>query len=151
MKSSLGNTKGAHLAVLDNSKQRGDVKLYIQLPYYGDFQGYDLGQEDILRQVAQRIYANSHKPSWRTLKHHMFPVGIPKKLFREIKAISGNDKKDDFNQERMFGRAAEIPIGDTFSELVEMDFVYYGDFATFLHVRDTSSRFSAIVFLGTKR
>ena len=60
-------------------------------------------------------------------------------------------KKDDFEQERLNGRVAKILIASTFSELVEMDFVGYGDFATFLHIQDTFSRFSAIVFMGVKK
>ena len=79
--SSLENTKGVHLEVLDNSKHQEDVKLYAQLPDYDNSQGYALGKECILLQVAQRIYANFHKPSWRPLKHHLFSVGRPKKLF----------------------------------------------------------------------
>ena len=51
----------------------------------------------------------------------------------------------------MFGRVAKIPIANAFSELVEMDFVGYGDLATSLHIQDAFSRFSAIAFLGTKR
>ena len=62
MKSSLGNTK-EHLVVLEDSKQQEDVKLYGQLPDYGDFQGHDLGREDILLQIALMIYANFHRPS----------------------------------------------------------------------------------------
>ena len=46
----------------------------------------------------------------------------------------------------MFGRVAKIPIANTFNELVEMDFVDYVDYATFLHIRDTFSRFSVIIF-----
>ena len=38
------STKESHLAVLDNFKHQEDVKLYGQLPDYGDFQCYDLGQ-----------------------------------------------------------------------------------------------------------
>ena len=100
----------------------------------------------ILHHVAQRMYANFHKPSWRTLKHRLFSVKVPKEIFRKLKSISGNDKEGDFKQERMFGRVAKIPIDNTFSELVEMDFVGYGDLATFAHIRDTFSRFSAIAF-----
>ena len=37
-------------------------------------------------------------------------------------------KKDDFKQERMFIRVAKIPILNTLSEIVEMDFADYGDF-----------------------
>ena len=51
----------------------------------------------------------------------------------------------------MFGRVAKIPIANTFSELVEMDFVDYGDHATFLRIQDTFSRFSVVIFLGTKK
>ena len=51
----------------------------------------------------------------------------------------------------MFGRVSKIPIANTSNELVEMDFVDYGDHATFLHIQDTFSRFSAVSFLGTKK
>ena len=71
-----------------NPKQQEDVKLYGQLPDYDDSQCYDLGKDDMLRQVAQGIYANSHKPSWRTLKHHLFTVRITKKLSRGVKKNS---------------------------------------------------------------
>ena len=40
-------------------------------------------------------------------------------------------KKDVFKHGRMFGRVAKIIISNTFSELVEMDFVDYGDRAAF--------------------
>ena len=83
-KSSLGNTTEAHLVVLDDSKQREDVKLYSQLPDYDDFRCYDLGREDLLRQVTRRIYANFHKPSRRTLKTHLFPAGAREKLSGEL-------------------------------------------------------------------
>ena len=49
--------------------------------------------------------------------------------------MADNDKKDDFKHERMFGRVAKTPIANTFGELVEMDFVDYGDHATFLHIQ----------------
>ena len=67
--------------------------MYSQLPDYDDLQCYDLGVEAILRQIDQKIYANFHKPSWRTLKHHLFMAGIPKKIFRELRNIAENDKK----------------------------------------------------------
>ena len=82
-KSSLGNTKEAHLAVLENSKQQEDVELYGQLPDYDDFQGYDLGQEDILRRIALGICDNFRKPPWQAIKHHLFPVGISKNYFEK--------------------------------------------------------------------
>ena len=87
LRSSLGNTKESHLVVLGNFKHQEGVKLYGQLPDYDDFQGYDLGQGAILHQVAQRIYANFHQPSWQTLKSHLFSVNAPKKIFRGLKSI----------------------------------------------------------------
>ena len=71
-------------------KEKEDVKMYIKLPDYDDLQGYDLGRGGDLNHVARKIYANLHKPSWRTLKHHLFPTKARKKLFREIKAIAEN-------------------------------------------------------------
>ena len=79
LKSILGNTKEVRQVVLENFKHQEDVKLYGQLPDYDDFQGYDLGKEDILRQIALGIYSNFHMPSWETMKHHLFTVKIPKK------------------------------------------------------------------------
>ena len=70
-----------------------------------------------------------------------------KALSREINAIAENEKHD-FKQERMFGRSAKIPIANTFNEPSEMDFVDYGDLETFLRIRDTFPRFSALVFTG---
>ena len=100
--SGSGNTKEAHLAVLGNSKQQGDVNLYGQLPDYDDSQSYDLRQEDISRQVAQRIYANPHKHSRRTLNRHLFLARVPKKLSRWVKSIAGNDKRAISNRKECF-------------------------------------------------
>ena len=87
--SSPENTKAAHLAALGNSGQKEDAELYGQLPCYGDFQCYELGHGGILHHVAQRIYANLHMPSCRTLKRRLFSVEDPKKIFRGLKSIEG--------------------------------------------------------------
>ena len=63
LKSTSIETKGPNLVFLGDFKKKEDIKLYSHLPDYGDFQRYDLGEGDILRHVALRIYANSHKPS----------------------------------------------------------------------------------------
>ena len=76
---------------------------------------------------------------------------IPKKLFREIENIAESDKWGDFKQEMMLGRVAKIHIANTFNGIVDMDFLDYGHFATFLHIQDTFSRFSAIIFTGAKK
>ena len=57
----------------------------------------------------------------------------------------------DFKREREFGGSAKIPIENTFSALVEMDFVDYGDYATLHRIQDTFSRFPAIVFLERRK
>ena len=149
-RSGLGNTKGAHLAVLEISNHKEDVKLYGQFPDYDDFQRYDLGQEDISHQLDQGIYSNFHKPACHALKALLFPVKVPKKIPRALKSIAGNDKKDDPKQDGMFGRVAKIPIANTFNELSEMDFVDYGDLSTFLHIQDTFRDFQRL-FLGAKK
>ena len=58
LKSSLGNTKEAHLVLLEDFKNQGDVKLHVQLPDYDDFQGCDMGHGGILRQIDLRISDN---------------------------------------------------------------------------------------------
>ena len=41
-----------------------------------------------------------------------------------------------------------MPIDNAPEELVEMDFVDYGDYPAFLRIRDTFSRFSVIALTG---
>ena len=62
--------------------------------------------------------------------------------------LRGTIKKADFKHERMFGRVAKIPTANTFDELIEIDFVEYGEFAKFLRAHVTFSRFSVIIFTG---
>ena len=50
----------------------------------------------------------------------------------------------------MFRRVDKIPLANTFSELVEMVFVDYGDYAAFLHIQDSFSLLS-VVFTGAKK
>ena len=59
-------------------------------------------------------------------------------------------KKGDSEQERMFGRVAEIPIANTFSGLAEMDIVDYEHYAEILRIQDTFSRFSVVAYTGRK-
>ena len=148
---SWNGEKEARAVLVANFKHRDDFKMHSQLPDYDDFQGYDLGIETILSQISQKIYSYFRKPPWKTLKHHLFMAEIPKNLFRELRNIAENDKNDDFKQERMFGGVSKIPIANTFNELVEMDFVYYGGNAAFLIARDTFPRFRAIVLRGPRK
>ena len=92
-----------------------------------------------------------HNPSRQALKLHWLMVEIPKKLFRGLVILSGNGKKKEFAQERLFGRVAKILISNTFTELVEMDFVDYGECAALLHIQDTVARFPVVVFIGAMK
>ena len=58
-------------------------------------------------------------------------------LIKPIRETYAGDKKDGFGQERLFRGVAKMPIYKSHSGLVEMDFVAYGDMATFLHLKDT--------------
>ena len=44
-----------------------------------------------------------------------------------------------------------MPIAGTFNELVEMDFVDDGEDASFLHIKDTSPRYSTITCMWAKK
>ena len=80
LRPSLANGKEAHLASMGNFKQQEDLKMYIKLPDYDNFQGYGLGW-GFLIQVDRGIYANFHNTSWGTLKRHLFMAKITKKLY----------------------------------------------------------------------
>ena len=75
------------------------------------------------------------------LRIAIYSGGGPEGIISKAQHSSGDGKKDECAQERMFG----------LSEFVEMDFVEYGDYAEFLHIRDTFSRFSVAVFIGTEK
>ena len=96
------------MATLRKFKHKEDVEMYIQLPYYDDFQGYDLGWVGTLNQVDRKIYASFHNPSWGNFTTSFVIGESHKGTFMEINAIGENDK-GDFKQERTFGRVAKIP------------------------------------------
>ena len=85
--------KRARVVLVNDFKRHGDLKMYSQLPDYDGFQCYDLGVGGILSQVAHKIYANFHKPSCQTLKHHLFTAEIHKKLPKALNDVSENDKR----------------------------------------------------------
>ena len=94
----------AHTILVENFKHREDLKMYGGLPDYEEFQGFYLRIDSELSQIDEAIYANFHKPSWRGLNRHLFLSGITTKLLRHLKILSVDDTKDEFKQERMFGR-----------------------------------------------
>ena len=107
------------------------------------------GIDSELSRIAEKIYADFHKPSRRTSTHHLLMVGDSKGIISTSQNDSGEYKKDEFKRERVLACVAKIPIANTLNELVELDFVYYGYYAAFLHIMETSSRFPVAVFICT--
>ena len=63
LRSNLEESNEANAVLRSEFSQQEDVKLYSQLPDYDDFRGYYLDIDDQLEEIANRIFANSHKPS----------------------------------------------------------------------------------------
>ena len=80
---------------------------------------------------SKRICEGFSKPPWPTLKHHQFSCHIPKKLYKSLREIRTQDKKGEFNQERLFRAVAKISISRTPNGLVEMDFADDGEGVAF--------------------
>ena len=104
MRSSLRNGNLARMVLVKGPKQRGYLKMHIQLPDYDDFQGYGLGFCGILSRIAHKIYANFHKPSRKTPKHHWLMAETPVKLPNALKGVAENDKMTISNRK---GRLSE--------------------------------------------
>ena len=84
-RSGLEGEKGARTVAAETRKQQEDLKMYSRLPYYAEFQWYDMGIDAYLSESDEKIYANFHKPPCQTLGRHLLMVDIPEKLFREHK------------------------------------------------------------------
>ena len=83
LRSNLEESNEVNAVLRSEFSQQEDVKLYSQLPDYDDFRGYNSGVDGRLEEIANRIFANSHEPSWqKTLKHYLFTAKVPQKLFR---------------------------------------------------------------------
>ena len=59
--------------------------MYSQLRDYDECHGFGLSGETDLTAISYRIYERFSKPSWLTLKHHLFAMRIPNKLFRDLR------------------------------------------------------------------
>ena len=118
-----------------------------QFPDYGDFHCYDLGIDTILSQIAQSfipIPTNHRGKRWGAA----YLWENCQRSFYGSQKYRRERQNGDSKHETMFARLSEIPISDTFNELVEMDFVEYG-ICRFLQIRDIVSR-SAPSFYGWK-
>ena len=67
----MEESNGSNAALRNEFSQQEDVKLYSQLPDYGEFRGYGLGFGEQLEKQQLPFFVNFHKPSWQTLKHHL--------------------------------------------------------------------------------
>ena len=81
----LEGEKESHTALVVNSTQKEDSEMYSQLPDYDVFQWYYMEIDAAVSQIAQKVYANFHKPSWQTSKRHSLMAKIAKKLLRGAK------------------------------------------------------------------
>ena len=61
------------------------------------------GGEDVLLQVALRIYANFHKSSRRTLKRHLPRQKSQRNWLRKIKELADNDKRMSLIEKECLG------------------------------------------------
>ena len=122
------------------------MRLYIQLPGFGEFHGFDLSDEAELTALPQEILGYFHKQSRKTIKHQLSSANTPKKLFRNIREMAEVDNEIEFKPERMFGGVAKLQIRSTFNELADMNFVDCGS-CYFLALAGYFSRFPIIVFL----
>ena len=148
-KSGIGYIREVNRELLGDFKIQEDVKMYMQLPDYDDLRGLDLPGETDLTGISKRIYGGFGKPSWLTLKRHLFRPHIQTQLFKAISEICIQDKKAEFKKERLFRRVSKIHLSRTSNGVMEMDFVEDGGDATFPHLQDTFSRYSAISLIGT--
>ena len=103
-------------------KRIGRYQVSLRLPYFDDFQRFDLSSEMQLTAISQRIHAAFPKPSRVKPKSNLFNMRIRKQLFKPIRENATNDKRWEFGQERLFRRSGTLPISETFDELVELDF-----------------------------
>ena len=76
---------------------------------------------------------------------------MPKKLFKSTRGTPLNDKKDEFNRERLPQSAGKIPVSPNSDALSDLDFVDYGDGGGFPHLLDTFSRYGEITFTGGEK
>ena len=126
LKSGLEGEKEPRTISVGDFKQKEDLERYGELTYYDEFRRYDMGIATDLSQIAEKIYADFHKSSWRTAKRHFLRCGPRTRYFEKSKILDGGDRKNEFAHGRMFGRVGEIPISDTFRELVASGCADYG-------------------------
>ena len=110
MRRSLENENESQIAWVNEFKQQEDLKMHIQLPDYDYFRCYELGVVGVLSRIPHRMYANFHKPSWKTLQRHLFTAEAPKKLPNELENAAAEDKGCDFKHESMFGRVSKYRL-----------------------------------------
>ena len=109
-KSSISDTQEVNKVLLGECMVQEDVKMYSQFPDYDDFRRFDFPNGTDLTAISKRIGGVISKPSWLTLKHHLFSMHIPKKLVKSVREIPIRDKKGEFKEARLFRIVAKISI-----------------------------------------
>ena len=81
-----------------NLRFDGMLKMLSRLPGCYDFRGCDLSIGSDLALSSDRIYEGFAKPSWVTIKRHLFRTHIPKKSLKDVREIPPIDKKYEFKK-----------------------------------------------------
>ena len=92
LRDSLESYTDVNHALLDECTTQVDVKLYIQLHGYGNFQFFDLPGEMELPAISKIVSQTPH-PSRIKLKRPLFKATIPMKLPKSIRENAVSDKK----------------------------------------------------------
>ena len=93
LKSGIKDTRDANQALLDEFKIQEDVEMYIQLPEYYDFRGFDRPIETDSAVIPKRVFGLFPKHTWSALKRHLFNTFAPKILLRALRALFAKYKK----------------------------------------------------------
>ena len=124
--------------------------MYIRLPDFDYFRCYDLGAGGILSQISHKIYDNIHKPTWETLKRHLFMAEIAKTLFKDPQLFRGAIKVR-FQAGTNVWRGSENTNREYFQRIGRNGFSRLWGFR---HIPARSGRifaFSGHHFIGAKR
>ena len=87
------DTHGANQVLLGEFKIQEDVKMYTQLPDYGDFGGFYLARETDMAVISKRAYGRFAKPPRPTLKHRLFNAFDSEEIESPLRSLCARGKK----------------------------------------------------------
>ena len=85
IRSNLEESNEANAVLRSEFPQQEDVNCIVNYQIPMIFGGYNLGIDEQVEQAATLIFANFHKPSWRTLKHHLSQQRCHRNYFGELR------------------------------------------------------------------